>query len=144
LDLCVYRTKKGEIRYFDEKIVVPVIHEGQVVRVIGDFLGESVFVSHGSFGNEGSQLYTIYGHLRPRRSIRPGETLGEHDIIGAIADPAVNGSTMPPHLHISMALIPDIRSSQELDWQIIGDLTDIILVDPLRVIELPYSVEAAL
>ncbi|MFC2059620.1 hypothetical protein ACFLTZ_00815 [Chloroflexota bacterium] len=41
LDLCVYRTEKGDIRYLDEKTKVPVILKGRIVKVVDDFLGES-------------------------------------------------------------------------------------------------------
>jgi len=142
LDLCVYRTEKGDIRYLDAKTKVPVIFEGQVVRVGDDFLGQSVFVSHVAHGDDGSQLYTIYAHIKPGSHMQPGERLSEGDIIGTIADAKRNGGVIPLHLHVSVAWIPNTVSSQELDWQIVGDLGRVVFLDPLRVIDCPYSILA--
>jgi murein DD-endopeptidase MepM/ murein hydrolase activator NlpD len=143
LDLCVYQTRNGEIRHVDARTVVPVVYEGQVARVVDDFLGKSVFVSHGCFGNDGSRLYTVYGHLSPRSGLLPGDGLGERDIIGTVAGAPRKGKTIPPHLHISVAWIPGKVSPAELDWKLVGDLAGVVLVDPLSVIELPYSIATA-
>ena len=142
LDLCFYRTKEGDIRYLDEKTKVPAIFTGQIVKVGDDFLGESVFVSHGAYESDGSQLHTIYGHIKPRDHMRPGERLSEGDVIGTIADARKGGGSIPPHLHVSVAWIPNTVRSQELGWQIVGDLAKVVLLDPLSVIECPYSIVA--
>jgi hypothetical protein len=69
---------------------------GQVVKVGDDFLGQSVFVSHGAYDNDGSQLHTIYGHIKPRGRMDPGERLSDGDIIGTIADARKSGGAIPP------------------------------------------------
>ena len=142
LDLCFYRTKEGDIRYLDEKTKVPVIFKGQIVKVGDDFLGASVFVSHSDYESDGSQLLTIYGHIRPCDHMRPGERLNEGDIIGTIADAKKRSGVIPSHLHISVAWIPNTVHSQELSCQIVGDITKVMLLDPLSVIECPYSIVA--
>ena len=120
--------------------VAPVIFKGQVMKVDDDFLGESVFVSHDYYDNDGSQLYTIYGHIKPCGRMCLGERLREGDIIGTIADTRNCAGAVPPHLHISVAWVPKSVRSQELGWEIIGSHTEITLLDPLRVIECPYSI----
>jgi len=140
LDLYFYRTKKGHIHYLDRKTKVPVIFKGQVMKVDDDFLGESLFVSHDHYDNDGSQLYTIYGHIKPCGRICLGERLREGDIIGTIADTRNSAGAVPPHLHVSVAWVPKSVRSQELGWEIIGSHTEITLLDPLRVIECPYSI----
>ncbi len=139
LDLCLYRTKRGEIVHFTGETVVPVIFNGQVVKVDEDFLGQSLFVRHGVFGSDGSRLYTIYGHTQPGCGIRPGQKLSEGDIIGAVADTGRSHASMLPHLHVSVAWIPDAVSQQELDWQVLADPARAALLDPLHVIECPHS-----
>lgn len=140
LDLCLYRTSEGEIHYLDEKTEVPVIFNGQVVKVDDDFLGKSVFVSHGAYDSNGSQLHTIYGHLKPHDHICPGERLNEGDIIGSISDGGKSNGVAPCHLHVSVAWIPNTLCSQELGWHMMGDPDRIVLLDPLSVIECPYSI----
>ncbi|MFC1977039.1 peptidoglycan DD-metalloendopeptidase family protein [Chloroflexota bacterium] len=140
LDLCLYRTKEEDIRYLDEKTKVPVIFKGKIVKVVDDFLGASVFVSHSDYESDGSQLLTIYGHIRPRDHMRPGERLSEGDIIGTIANAKGSSGAILSHLHISVAWIPNTMHSQELSWQIVGDITKVMLLDPLSVIECPHSI----
>ena len=94
------------------------------------------------YRNDASQLHTIYGNIKPGVCMRPGERLSEGDIIGTIADARKSGGAIPPHLHVSVAWIPRALHSQELDWQIVGDLAKVVLLDPLRVIDCPYSIIA--
>jgi murein DD-endopeptidase MepM/ murein hydrolase activator NlpD len=140
LDLCLYRTKEGNIHQLTVGAKIPVIFEGQVVKVSADFLGESVFVRHDAYYSNGSRLYTIYGHIKSGNNIRPGERLREGDIIGVIADTGDNRMTVPNHLHVSIAEIPDTVPVLELGWQTINDLAKVVLLDPLSVIECPYSI----
>jgi murein DD-endopeptidase MepM/ murein hydrolase activator NlpD len=140
LDLCLYRTKEGKIHYLAEETKIPVIFEGQVVKVSADFLGESVFVGHDAYDSNGNRLYTIYGHIKPGNHIRPGERLSEGDIIGVIADTGNSGTVIPRHLHVSVAWIPNTMPVPELGWQTINDPARVTLLDPLSVIECPYSI----
>ncbi|MFP4641445.1 MAG: peptidoglycan DD-metalloendopeptidase family protein [Dehalococcoidia bacterium] len=142
LDLCLYRTGEGNIYYLNRETEVPVICAGQVVKVNDDFLGESVFVSHSAYNSNGCQLHTIYGHIKPHDYICSGERVGEGDIIGSLTDARKSGGGVPYHLHISIAWIPKTFSPQELGWQTVGDNTEVVLLDPLRVIECPYSIKA--
>ncbi|MFC2069377.1 hypothetical protein ACFLTP_10295 [Chloroflexota bacterium] len=144
LDLYFYRTKKRHIHYLDRKTKVPVIFKGQVMKVDDDFLGESLFVSHDHYDNDGSQLYTIYSHIKSCGRMCLGEGLEENDIIGTIADTKKSVGVVPPHLHVSVVWVPKSVRSRELGWEIISSHTEVTLIDPLRVIECPYSIVASI
>ncbi len=144
LDLCLYRTKQGDVQYLDEKTCVPLIFEGEVAKVCDDFLGQSVFVRHSDCHSDGSQLHTIYGHLKPLSRICQGKRLAEGTIIGTIADTGKSGAAIPPHLHISVAWISNTVSPGELSWRTVGDPEKVVLVDPLPVIKCPYSIVAGI
>jgi len=144
LDLCLYQTKEGNINYLTGETKIPVIFTGQIIKVSDDFLGESVFVGHGAYDSNGSQLYTIYGHIKPSNNIRPGKRLSEGDIIGVITDTGNSEVVIPHHLHVSVAWIPNTMHVPELGWQTINDPTKVVLLDPLSVIECPYSIISGL
>ena len=144
LDLCLYRTKQGHINYLTKETKIPVIFEGQVMKVSHDFLGKSVFVGHDAYASNGSQLYTIYSHIKPGNHIRPGERLSEGDIIGVIADTRNSGAGIPHHLHISVAWISNSVHLPELGWQALNDANNVVLLDPLAVIECPFSIVPSL
>jgi murein DD-endopeptidase MepM/ murein hydrolase activator NlpD len=122
LDPFLYRIKEENIHHLGVGAKIPVIFKGQVVKVSGDFLGESVFVSHNVYDSNESQLYTIYGHIKPGNHICPGERLGERDIIGVIADTRNSGVATPGHLHISVAWILNTMRVSELGWQAMNRL----------------------
>lgn len=140
LDFYLYRTGDGDIQYLDAETKIPVIFSGRVAKVSKDFLGESVFVSHNVYNLNGSRLYTIYGHVRPHSRIRPGEGLSAGGVIGVLAGTGETNGTVPYHLHISLAWIPDTVPSHELDWQMMNEQTGIVLLDPLHIIECPYTI----
>jgi murein DD-endopeptidase MepM/ murein hydrolase activator NlpD len=62
-----------------------------------DPYGLSVVIEH-DFGYEGSQLYTVYGHM-DRIDVTLGDELDVHDPIGIIGD---TGFTTGPHLHFEI------------------------------------------
>jgi murein DD-endopeptidase MepM/ murein hydrolase activator NlpD len=140
LDLCLYRTREGNINHLTGGTKIPVMFTGKIIKVSDDFLGESVFVGHGVYNSNGGQLYTIYGHIKPGNNIRQGKRLSEGDIIGVITDTGNSDVAIPHHLHVSVAWIPDTMHVSELGWQTINDPARVVLLDPLSVIECPYSI----
>jgi hypothetical protein len=140
LDLCAYKTKEGNIVYLDENIKIPAILGGSIVNVIKDFLGESAFVRHDTL-KEGKRLFTTYGHIKPIPSINRGKLLEEGEIIGNISA-LKNGTAARPHLHISLAWIDENVQPEKLDWQVMADPSKVILIDPLKVINIPFSIRA--
>jgi murein DD-endopeptidase MepM/ murein hydrolase activator NlpD len=110
-----------------------------VIEVCDDFLGKSVFIRHDSFNSNGNRLYTVYGHLSPHEHIHPGKSLNEGDILGTLSNTGKDDGSIPHHLHISVAWIPDTLSSQKPGWKMMSDPA-VVLIDPLRIIECPYEV----
>ncbi|MBI2836607.1 MAG: hypothetical protein HYX85_02815 [Chloroflexi bacterium] len=144
LDLRPYRTGDGVVHRLDAGAKVPVMFDGEVVNVIDDFLGKSVFVRHGGFETEGCHLYTIYGHIVPSDSAVPGSVLAKGSVIGVISAGRRNDAADIAHLHMSVAWIPDSVNAGDLDWNTVGDPTRVVLIDPLGVITWRYSIVADL
>ena len=140
LDVCLYRTKDRKVHRFDEKTRIPVMYEGEVVKIGDDFLGRSVYISHSIYDSHGRQLLTIYGHTRPHDGIHPGRVLSEEDVLGAIADPGKRRGEIPPHIHISVAWVPRSLCYEKFDWETIGDPGIVALLNPLDVIACRYSI----
>jgi hypothetical protein len=140
LDICLYRTGDGDIQYLDAETKVPVMFGGRVAKVCKDFLGESVFVSHNVYSLNRSRLHTVYGHIRPYDHIQPGEAMSAGGVIGVLADTREINDTIPYHLHISVAWIPDTVPSQDLDWGMMNEQAGVILMDPLQIIKCPYTI----
>lgn len=143
LDMFLYRTKDGSIHPVTAGMKIPAAFEGQVEKVIRDFLAESVFVSHQAHDSKESRLYTMYAHIRPGNGIAAGKKLGEGDIIGVIADTTNSAVVIPPHLHLSVAWVPLAMPASELRWQTMTQVAGLVFLDPLRIIKCPYSITSA-
>jgi murein DD-endopeptidase MepM/ murein hydrolase activator NlpD len=130
LDLAAYRNREGRRVAFLPGARVPVLWPGDVAAIVPDFLGASVFVAHARGDGQGRRLHTVYGHLSPRRGLAPGSMLAEGDEIGAIADTAARRSSVPAHLHLTVAWIADTAPGR-LDWGVLHDPARTVLLDPL-------------
>lgn len=139
IDICFYRTVKGDIRLVGPKFLIPAMFAGKAVKIIDDYLGKSVFVRHDVRDGQRRQLYTIYGHAVPSENLLSGTNLHEGEIIGTIGD--TGEKSVMSHLHISLAWIPVSINLNQLDWKLIGDPAIVRLIDPLGIIACPYSVE---
>jgi hypothetical protein len=142
LDLCYYRTEREDIQSLNSKTKVPVIFNGQVIKVCDDFLGKSIFVRHNFNNANKCRLYTIYGHIKPGTHVQEGERLTEGDIIGTLFNKRNNNRIVPYHLHISTAWISDLLNLENLGWQILQDANMVKLLDPLKIIRCPYQISA--
>ena len=140
LDIAFFKTAASDMCPLPEGAKVPSIFDGEVVKVCEDFLGKSIFVRHQTLRMGTSHLFTIYGHTQPRQSFEPGMQIAEGDIIATVADARVKGAPMPSHLHVSLAWIPDSLSPEMLSWKYIGGRRGLVLLDPLKVLDLPYSI----
>jgi len=135
LDICRYRTMEGGQLRLGDGARVPVIYPGEVVSIVEDFLGVSIFVAHEHCDSRGRQLHTIYGHLLPRTGLTPGSHLGAGDAVGTIADTSGNRRTVPPHLHLTMALIEREGGPERLDWGALQDRSRVLLLDPMMIMK---------
>jgi len=140
LDLCFYRGIDGQDHSLGEGTQIPVIYEGEVIKIDDDFLGKSVYVCHDIYDGRGNRLFTIYGHTRPGAHIRTGKCLDEGELFAVIANKGGIKAGAPPHLHISIAWVPKSVSNERIDWSKIGDPDMVVLLDPLKIISGRYTV----
>lgn len=143
LDLRFYRTREGLVHHLDESTCIVPIFSGRVVRIIGDFLGRSVFLAHDAYVCEKGSLFTVYGHLNPSTGLHAGDLLNEEQVFGTVAGEK-KGGRVPSHLHVSVMWVPEGLAAEKLDWKTIGERTEILLWDPLSVMALRYMVVAHL
>jgi hypothetical protein len=129
LDLCGFRTREGSSIRLGPGVRIPALWAGAIVAAVPDFLGRSVFVVHDRQDGEGRRLHSVYGHLAPLPGLAPGSRLREGDSVGAIADPATRSSSVPAHLHLTVAWIADAPGM--LDWRVLHDPARTMLIDPL-------------
>jgi murein DD-endopeptidase MepM/ murein hydrolase activator NlpD len=135
LDICWYRAVDGRRLSLGAGARVPVIYGGEVVSVVEDFLGASVFVAHTRRDGEGRRLHTVYGHVRPHPGLEPGIVLSDGDPVGTIANAAGRGSAAPPHLHLTVALIEREGGPERLDWDALRDRSRVLLLDPMMIMK---------
>jgi hypothetical protein len=133
LDFCWYRTNDGRRLSLGAGARVPPVYAGEVVSIVKDFLGASVFVAHARHDAAGRRLHTVYGHIAPVPGLAPGSMLDAADAVGAIAAPAANSSTVPPHLHLTVALIAAAPAPAPLDWELLRDRSRVLLLDPMMI-----------
>ena len=140
IDLCFYRDNKGQVRRIGNGTKIPVMYTGEIVHIHDDFLGKSIYVRHSIKDNSGNALHTIYGHTAPMETAMiTGKRVREGDIIAEIAALSKN-SKIHPHIHITMAWIPETLSCKKLNWKTIGDPRLVTLCNPLEYIDIKYTV----
>ncbi len=140
VDLCLYRNGRGRIHRLDEKTAVPALYQGSIVKIFDDFLGQSIIMEH-RFPN-GDPFCSIYGHIKPHRSIHAGSDINEGDIVATINGPGISKTGILPHIHLSIGLLSRDMSADRLDWDRIVDPDVMTLVDPLAVLDGKYAVHA--
>jgi hypothetical protein len=140
IDLCLYRDTGGAIHCLDKTAKIPAIYAGQLKSIRDDYLGKTLFVAHDIHDSTGNQCYTIYGHTAPCAGMVPGERVPEGEIITAIADRKDSRITIVPHLHISVAWVPETFPAEQLAWESMNSRHHIVFVNPLDVLRCSYSI----
>lgn len=140
LDLCLFRTRDGEVRHLNKGAIIPVFFKGEAIKTTSDFLGESVFVHHDIYNKLGEQLLTAYGHLKLDAEVYPGRVFKGEDSLGSIADIEDSSVEILPHLHISVAWLSKSIRYEDLNWESISDPGMAVLLDPLAVLGCQYSI----
>jgi hypothetical protein len=134
LDLRGFRTPAGGSVALGAGTRVPVLWAGDVVAVVADFIGRSVFVAHRQSDGAGRRLHSVYGHLDPPAGLAPGCALRDGDEVGTVADAGRRKVAVPAHLHLTLALIVAGTAPGALDWRTLRDPARALLLDPLPLI----------
>lgn len=141
LDLCLYKDMRKRIHNLDENTKIPMIQDGVVVRIIDDFIGQSIIIEHKPSHIDQFIFYTIYGHTFQNEKLNEGATVKKGDIIANIADPGKSNKNILPHLHVSLAYSPNVISYDQLDWKQFSSLETLTLLDPLQIMGLHSILE---
>jgi hypothetical protein len=138
LDLCNFEEIKGQKKSLGPHTKIPAAFAGEIAKIAPDFLGKSIFISHGIFDGLGRQLYSAYGHTAPRASLKVGSNVAEGENLAEISklpDKKLDLAILP-HIHITFAWIPVPIADHDLNWDNLGKNSGITLIDPLSVLEL--------
>ncbi len=139
IDICLFTDTQGHQLRLDHTACIPVMYDGQLVKIADDYIAQSIFVQHDSYDDTGRQLYTVYAHTDPYPQLTEGSMLCEGDIIATIADGVQQKAKMLSHVHVSVAWVPRYVSYEKLTWNTLGDKQIVRLVDPLEVIACRYT-----
>lgn len=139
-DLCFYRSSAGPIMTLEPGTQIPVLYDGQIVQIVGDFIGRTIFVRHPRHEENDWELYTLYGHVKPKEGLSPGMHIQAGDTIGGISAPREGKSAPPAHLHLSAALIVKGFPPAGLDWNVFGSPEKAFFIDPIPLIECTYAI----
>ena len=140
VDLSLYRDGRGRCRRLPHGTGVPAILDGGVAHIVRDFLGQSIIIRHDVSDGQGRQLYSFYGHMLPLAECVPGGWFKAGKVVGMIADPQMREKTIPPHLHLSIAWVPDTFPSDRLNWETMATEKEIVFLDPVKTLHLKYEV----
>ena len=133
LDLFLYSDKQGRTHRLDSETKIPAMYDGEIIRVLGDFLGKTIIMRHDTLRNEEGVLCTMFGHTKPEGNVFEGTTIQEGDVIASLSAPASGRSGVKAHLHISVGLLSPSVLYEHLDWGMIGDPASMVLLDPLQI-----------
>jgi len=139
VDICFYRSLSDSVQTLGPGTLIPVLHEGQIVRIVDDFLGRTVFIRHPRHEEENRELYSIYGHIRPKDDLCPGLQVRAGDSIGSLAA-SLKRTSAPPHLHLSAALISKTFPKEKLGWNAADPDEKILFINPMTLIDCDYDI----
>ncbi|MBC8549676.1 MAG: hypothetical protein H8D23_08485 [Candidatus Brocadiales bacterium] len=139
IDLCFYRDNTGQVRRIDIGTKIPVMYAGDIVHIHDDFLGKSIYVKHCINDKSGNSLHTIYGHTNPRNLQDTKKRVCEGDIIAEVAAISEDSKVLP-HIHITMAWIPESLPCKKLNWDTIWNSRSVTLCNPLEYIDTKLDV----
>jgi len=139
IDLCLYRDRSQKICRIDEKTRIPVMHAGVIKAMFKDYLGRAIVIEHEKFDSDAARFISCYAHTKPQANIEAGMSVKEGDIIATLADTSRSRANIIPHLHFSLGCPSKSFSYKSFVWNIIRDPEQIILLDPLPVIDWPFQ-----
>ena len=141
LDIAFFLDRSRAIVPIPQHAVVPVLLDGEVLALgEDDFFGKTLYVKH-PYGKESDRvLCTIYGHITPRRDLRPGNTVKAGETIASVSDFGTPKSGIATHLHLSVAWMPETSTGKTWTWKDINDSGEVELIDPMPFFSASYSV----
>jgi len=139
IDICWFEDTGGNRRSLGRETRIPAPFPGRVAKISRDFLGLSIFLAHDLITDGGRQLYTAFGHTAPVEGLGAGEPVAAGEAIAWISVPADKKSAVPPHLHLTLAFLPDDMPAEYLTWDRLGIEPTITLLDPLVVFPTSWS-----
>lgn len=114
-----YHHLEGKI---NEKTKIPSLSDGQFVKIINDFIGQTVFIQNKN------RVY-IYSHIKPKikvkQKIKRGQTIGTPS----------KSENPPTHFHLSVAQTPKGYPAEKLNWKTINQDQKIVLLNPINLIK---------
>ena len=140
IDICLYRDSRDAIQFIPKAARIPVIYEGRVKCITDDYLGNTLWVAHDIHDGRGNQCCTIYGHVAPCAGSAPGDTIQDGEIVAAIADTEDKKMQIAPHVHITVAWIPECFPAEQLNWSTLNQAATSMLLNPLDILAGKYTV----
>jgi hypothetical protein len=136
LDLCRFAEVSGATKILDRHTQIPAAFAGEIVKIVPDFLGQSIFIRHAIFDGRGHELYSAYGHTQPVDFLQVGSQVSAGTGLATLADFANPKPAVLPHVHLTFAWMPGDLDITGLNWDNIGKNPDITLIDPVAVLDL--------
>ena len=120
LDLCWFMDLTGHRRSLDQTTLIPAPFAGRVIQLSPDFLGQSIYLIHDQPLADGRLLLAAFGHTLPSAALSAGSQVGQGDVIAAIAPAGRRRTTVPPHVHITLAMLSPDYAPADLSWPQLG------------------------
>jgi len=105
IDFYQYRTRSGKIRCLPIGLSIPSLLDGDIVYIHKDFLGSSVYVRHATDSRAETSLHVVFGHIKPVNLLSLDRRVLAGEVLGFLEPPVINNSSVPMHLHMSLAWI---------------------------------------
>jgi len=140
IDLCFFQTTDGRCGRLDDSIRVPMAEDSRIVRIMEDFLGQTLVAERKPSGAGNRRLYTLYAHICPDDGLSEGDRLARGEMFARIAPVADSGPPLPPHLHVSMAWADQLPDCREWSWKLLNQCGSGCFLDPLQWMALPHQI----
>ena len=140
IDFCLYRDAAGQVRRLDEHTRIPVMHDGCVMALFSDYLGQAVVIEHDGLPGISGKAISIYAHTTPRAGILPGVRVRAGDIIASIAGTGRSKANILPHLHFSCGQPSADIVYEPFVWNQMRDPGRVVLHDPRGLVDWPSDV----
>jgi murein DD-endopeptidase MepM/ murein hydrolase activator NlpD len=136
LDLYTFVDLLGRVRRIDGHTRIPAAFAGEVIKIDGDFLGQSIFLGHELWTEDGRQLISAYGHLEPIDGVGAGKKVAAGEILATLTAGPGGKSAVPVHAHLTFAWMPAPVEPYQLSWKNLSHNGNITLLDPLVILGL--------